>query len=62
VPAAAWVESTLFLNPGTASAPDEEDDGPTVAIVSVRPAGLAVCFIPLERRDVDEASTHPGRP
>jgi putative phosphoesterase len=50
IPAAAWVEDTLFLNPGSASAPHEEDDGPTVAIVSVKPAGLAVCFIPLKRR------------
>ena len=51
IPAAAWVDGTLFLNPGSASAPHEEDDGPTVAIVSVKPAGLAVCFIPLERRE-----------
>ena len=55
IPAAAWVEGTLFLNPGSASAPHEEDDWPTVAIVSVKPAGLAVCFIPLERREADEA-------
>ena len=60
VAAAAWVDGTLFLNPGTASSPDDEDDGPTVAIVSVKPAGLAVCFIPLERRDVEEAA-RPGR-
>ena len=53
IPAAAWVEGTLFLNPGSASAPHEEDDGPTVAIVSVKPAGLAVCFIPLKRRDAE---------
>ena len=50
VPAAAWVDGTLYLDPGSASAPHEEDDGPTVAIVEVRPAGLAVCFVPLERR------------
>ena len=55
IPAAAWVEGTLFLNPGSASAPHEEDDWPTVAIVSLKPAGLAVCFIPLERREADEA-------
>ena len=61
VAAAAWVDGTLFLNPGTASSPDDEDDGPTVAIVSVKPAGLAVCFIPLERRDVEEAAARPGR-
>lgn len=51
IPAAAWVDNVLYLDPGSASAPHEEDDGPTVAIVSVRPAGLAVCFVPLERRD-----------
>ena len=55
VPAAAWVDGTLYLDPGSASAPHEEDDGPTVAIVEVRPAGLAVSFFPLERRDLDEA-------
>ena len=49
VPAAAWIDGTLYLNPGTASSPDEEDDGPTVAIVEVVPAGLSVRFIPLER-------------
>jgi putative phosphoesterase len=62
VAAAAWVDGTLFLNPGTASSPDDEDDGPTVAIVEVTRTGLAVLFVPLERRDADEASAHPGRP
>ena len=55
VPAAAWVDGTLYLDPGSASAPHEEDDGPTVAIVEVRPAGLGVCFVPLERRGADDA-------
>ncbi len=50
VPSAAWVDGALYLNPGTASSPDEEDDGPTVAIVEVEPEGLAVRFIPLARR------------
>ena len=54
LPAAAWVDGTLYLDPGSASAPHEEDDGPTVAIVEVRPAGLAVTFVPLERRDESE--------
>jgi len=54
-PAAAWVEGTLYLDPGSASAPEEEDDGPTVAIVEVTPSGLAVCFVPLEGRAADEA-------
>ena len=56
IPAAAWVDGTLFLNPGSASAPHEEDDGPTVAIVSVTPAGLSVCFIPLRRRDLEASA------
>lgn len=49
MPAAAWVDGTLFLDPGSASAPHEEDDGPTVAIVEIRPSGLSVCFVPLPR-------------
>ena len=50
IPSAAWVDGSLFLNPGTASAPDDEDDDPTVAIVQAAPAGLAVAFVPLPRR------------
>jgi putative phosphoesterase len=56
VPSAAWVEGALLLNPGTASSPDEEDDGPTVAVVEVEPAGLAVRFIPLPRRVIAEVA------
>jgi uncharacterized protein len=59
VPSATWVDGTLHLNPGTASSPEAEDDGPTVAIVQTEPAGLAVCFIPLKRRPIEE-STEPG--
>jgi uncharacterized protein len=59
VPAAAWVDGTLYLNPGSASAPHEEDDWPTVAIVEVRPAGLAVTFVPLEHREVHEGKARP---
>jgi uncharacterized protein len=59
VPAAAWVDGTLYLDPGSASAPHEEDDGPTVAIVEVRPAGLAVTFVPLEHREVHEGKERP---
>jgi len=58
VPAAAWVEGTLYLDPGSASAPHEEDDGPTVAIVEVTRAGLSVSFVPLQRRD-HEARQRP---
>ncbi len=50
VPFAAWVDGALHLNPGTASSPDEEDDGPTVAIVEVTANGLSARFIPLKRR------------
>jgi uncharacterized protein len=62
VPSAAWVDGALYLNPGTASSPDEEDDGPTVAIVEVEADGLAVRFIPLARRRVaDVADADRGR-
>ena len=62
VPAAAWIDGTLFLNPGTASSPDEEDDGPTVAIVEVVPTGLAVRFIPLERSPSAHRRHQRGKP
>jgi putative phosphoesterase len=51
IPAAEWVDGTLFLNPGTASSPHEEDDDPTVAVVSVEPTGLSVRFVPLVRSE-----------
>jgi uncharacterized protein len=50
IPSASWVEGTLFLNPGTASAPYEEDDVPTVAIVETCGSGLSVRFIPLPHK------------
>ena len=50
IPSATWVDGVLHLNPGTASSPEEEDDGPTVALVEKGAAGLSVTFIPLERR------------
>jgi putative phosphoesterase len=55
-PATAWIEGTLYLNPGSASAPEEEDDDPTVAIVEITPAGLAAFFFPLERQAAGEAT------
>ena len=63
VPAAFWVERALWLNPGSASAPYEEDDVPTVAIVEGGPTGLCVRFIPLTRRDSrrPSPSAKPGR-
>ena len=52
VPSAAWIDGVLHLNPGTASSPEEEDDGPTVAIVEKTGNGLSVRFLPLaDRRD-----------
>jgi uncharacterized protein len=60
VPAAAWVDGTLYLDPGSATAPHEEDDGPTVAIVEVRSTGLSVCFVPLRRREAEEAAQRPS--
>jgi putative phosphoesterase len=53
-PTVAWVDGALHLNPGTASSPDDEDDGPTVAIVQVWPHGLGVFFVPLQRRPPQE--------
>ena len=49
IPSAAWVEGVLYLNPGSATAPDEEDDAATVAIVTPAAAGLSVTFVPLPR-------------
>jgi uncharacterized protein len=49
VPSASWVDGTLWLNPGSASAPYEEDDGPTVAVVEQLPTGLGVRFAPVAR-------------
>jgi putative phosphoesterase len=51
IPAAEWVDGTLYLNPGTAASPHEEDDDPTIAIVSVEPTGLSVTFVPLVRSE-----------
>ena len=51
IPAAEWVDGTLFLDPGTASSPHEEDDDPTVAVVAVDDAGLSVRFVPLVRSE-----------
>jgi len=50
VPSAVWIDGVLHLNPGTASSPEEEDDGPTVAVVEKLPAGLSVRFVPLGPR------------
>jgi uncharacterized protein len=54
-PTATWIDGVLHLNPGTASSPDEEDDGPTVAIVERTQNGLAVRFVPLRRRRAEES-------
>ncbi|MBN2203747.1 MAG: metallophosphoesterase family protein [Thermoleophilia bacterium] len=50
VPSAVWIDGVLHLNPGTASSPEEEDDGPTVAVVEKLPTGLSVRFVPLAAR------------
>jgi putative phosphoesterase len=55
LPAVEWVDGTLYLDPGSASAPHYEDDDPTVAIVETGPAGLDVRFIRIPRRVEDEA-------
>jgi hypothetical protein len=38
---------------------DEEDDGPTAAIVEVTAKVLAVRFVPLRRRPPEEATDRP---
>jgi uncharacterized protein len=54
LPAVEWVDGTLFLDPGSASAPHYEDDDPTVAIVESGRAGLDVSFVRIPRRVEDE--------
>jgi putative phosphoesterase len=54
LPAVEWVDGTLHLNPGSASAPHYEDDDPTIAIVERGRAGLDVRFVRLPRRADDE--------
>ena len=49
LPAVEWVDGVLYLNPGSASAPHEEDDDPTIVIVASGVAGLEVRFVPLKR-------------
>jgi putative phosphoesterase len=54
LPAVEWVDGTLFLNPGSASAPHFEDDDPTIAIVETGRSGLDVRFVRIPRRVEDE--------
>jgi putative phosphoesterase len=54
LPAVEWVDGTLFLNPGSASAPHFEDDDPTIAIVESGTYGLDVRFVRIRRRADDE--------
>jgi len=51
-PSVFWVDTTLFLNPGSAASPYEEDEVPTVAIVETGPSGLSARFVPLRRREM----------
>jgi predicted phosphodiesterase len=51
-PSVFWVDTTLFLNPGSAASPYEEDEVPTVAIVETGPSGLSVQFFSLRRREI----------
>ena len=55
VPAVEWVDGTLYLNPGSASAPHFEDDDPTIAVVERGRSGLDVRFVRLTRRPGDES-------
>lgn len=54
LPAVEWLDGTLFLNPGSATAPHYEDDDPTIAIVETGAHGLGVCFVRVPRRAEDE--------
>ena len=58
VPSVSWVDTTLFLNPGSAASPYEEDETPTIAIVEAGENGLSVRFLPLPRRGA--VSSQPG--
>jgi uncharacterized protein len=49
VPSVEWLEGSLYLDPGTATSPHEEDEVPTVAVVEVERSGLSVRFVPLPR-------------
>lgn len=51
IPSVEWIDGTLYINPGTAASPHEEDDDPTIAVVSVAPTGLSVRFVPLVRSE-----------
>lgn len=46
-PSFRWEDGILYLNPGSASAPEEGDSQATCAIVTLLPEGLAVNFIPV---------------
>lgn len=76
-PSVAWEDGALHLNPGTASAPEEGDPAPTVAVVSRFGDSLSVTFIPVlpgreggapvarplrEEAGPDEKSTRPVSP
>ena len=49
IPSVEWVEGSLYLDPGTATSPHEEDELPTVAVVETESTGLSVRFVPLTR-------------
>ena len=54
-PSIFWIDTTLFLNPGSATSPYEEDEVPTVAIVETAAHGLSARFVPLRRRETGSA-------
>jgi putative phosphoesterase len=51
-PTVVWTDTTVLLNPGSATSPYEEDEMPTIAIIESADAGLSVQFHPLRRREV----------
>jgi putative phosphoesterase len=56
-PAVDFIGGSLFLNPGTATSPDPEDNDPTVALVEGRAGSLTVRFVSLRRRPMQKPRT-----
>ncbi len=46
-PRVGWEDGVLYLNPGTASSPEEGDPAPTVAVVAAASDLLTVTFVPV---------------
>jgi uncharacterized protein len=59
----SWEDGVLYLNPGTASSPEEGDPGPTVAVVTVAGDLLTVTFVPVGKTAaLEPAAAAAGAP